>query len=139
MFYDYVQFMWMLLAVTILLCELYVPYRQKLFLSIALSGSVCILISEFIYDVFIQCIFFISLSAIIYCTFSAALFFWNKIKKLRKNSIEIIALCDIPNNSYGAVYHSGKSQIIKNDYGKIIKKGEALRIDPQDLEGESVV
>ena len=138
MLYENSAYLWLTLFIVLFLCELYVPYRKKTALSF-MSGCVAsIVFSEFEKSLFYQCVFFLAFSffAVI---FTFAVESVGRIKKpIGDRFAEVIVLCDIPKQEYGAVCHFGKSHIIKNSSGRFIKKGETLQIPWQELEDSNV-
>lgn len=139
MLYDYIGLLWTAIMVTILVCELYVPYKKRLFLSFAAAAAVCSAFSDYMGSVFIQCVFFAALSLLIYAAAELSGYIMRKKKGRNAEYASVIALCDIPDKGFGAVYCMGKSHVIKNRYGKFIKKGEALQIGLRELYGERLV
>ena len=128
-------FLWMILCFIILVCELYVPYKNRFFFSIASGAFASSFLSFFLFDLFRECVFFISASALIYI-FSS---FKVAVKKRKTGMLSVIALCDIEEDSYGKVYYMVKVYIIKNPECQNIKKGEVVRIEKRRLEGERLV
>lgn len=129
-------FLWLSLVFLILMCELYVPYRIRLFFSFSL-GALASCFSSFLFeDIFKECVFFISASVFFY---SFSLVLKSSIGKERSSYCSVISLCDIDAGTYGRVYSDGKSYVIKNREGIKIKKGEVLKLKRALLEGESLV
>ncbi len=97
--------------------------------------AACIVFCEYEKSLFSQCLFFLIFSLLVFIFAFTVTTVAERMKNINVNKLaEVIALCDIPFKEYGAVYHSGKSHIIKNDSGRFIKKGETLQISRQDLE-----
>jgi len=129
------HFLWLTLGFLILICELYVPYKIRVFLSICMSAFVVCFLSFFLTDIFTESVLFIIASAFFYCTsYIVSLF-----QKKREVVFDTISLDDINEASYGRVYCNGKTYVIKNDSGKFIKKGEVVKLEKNRLEGESLV
>lgn len=136
MLYDRVRELWPVFGLLILGCELYVPYRRRLLLSAAAGAGAALVSSCFFAEAFWQCVCFLIFSFLIYTAASAAVFFGRR-RRSGNGFYTVIALGDIPEDGYGAVYCVGKSHIIRNPFGKRIKKGEVLRLCRRELEGES--
>ncbi len=97
----------------------------------------CIVFCEYEKSLFIQCLFFLGFTLAVFIFALAVSATTERMKKGRENLLaEVIALCNIPPKEYGAVYHSGKSHIIKNDSGRFLKKGQTLQISRQELEDD---
>lgn len=129
-------YLWLVLCFMIFACELYVPYKKRLFLSLASGAFVCSFCSFLFRDIFRESLFFIIVSVFFY---SASVVLSALCVHGRKGYCDVIALNDIDECSCGRVYCCNKGYIIKNNSGRKIKKGEVLRIERQHLEGESVV
>ncbi len=129
------HFLWLTLGFLILVCELYVPYKIRVFLSLCLSAFLVCFLSFFLSDIFTESVLFIIASAFFYCTSYVLSLFRMK----REVVFDTISLDDIKEASYGRVYCNGKTYVIKNDSGKFIKKGEVVKFEKSCLEGESHV
>jgi hypothetical protein len=53
---------------------------------------------------------------------------YQSIKRKQKDYIDAIALSDIESEGFGSVFIGYKTEIIKNTFGRNIRKGEVLRI-----------
>ena len=129
------HYLWLILGFLILVCELYVPYKKRVFLSLSFSSFVICFLSFLLSDLFLESVIFILTSVFFYSKSIVISAFC-----IRKDVIcDTICLDDIKEASYGRVYCMGKTYIIKNDSGKILKKGEVARFERSYLEGESLV
>ncbi len=129
-------FLWLSLVFMILMCELYVPYRKRLFFSFTFGALASCFSSFLLEDIFKECIFFMSASVFFY---SFSLVIANLVGKARGSYCSVISLGDIDAGAYGRVYFDGKSYVIKNCEGIKIKKGEVLKLQRALLDGESLV
>ena len=129
------RFLWLTLGFLILIFELYVPYKIRVFISLCMSAFLICFLSFYLSDIFTESVLFIIASAFFYCTSYVLSLFRMK----RKVFFETISLDDIEEASYGRVYCNGKTYVIKNDSGKFIKKGEVVKFEKAALEGESLV
>ena len=129
------HFLWLTLGFLILICELYVPYKKRVFLSLCLSAFAVCFFSFYLSDIFAESVLFIIASAFFYCT--SLIISSLRIKK--GDMCDTICLDDMNEASYGRVYCKGKTYVIKNNSGKFIKKGEVVKFEKSYLEGESLV
>lgn len=128
----YHAFIWSVPAFLILLCEIYVPYRGRIFWSMFCGAFLNVILCDFVKDVFTQCVLFIFSSIFAYTVLCIAV----SVKKRKKHDPQaaVIALCDIARGNYGTVFWGGRSYIIKNLFSHKINKGEVILMDKKELE-----
>ena len=91
-----------------------------------------VIFSEYVKSLFGGCIFFIAFSFFVNLLLIVFSHLKSEIPK-EKDMVEVIALCDIPQNEYGNVYYLGKSYRMKNNSTKTIKKGEVPETERREL------
>lgn len=130
---------WFFITMMILLFELYIPYRKRLFLSLATSCFICFAAHDYTDKLFFECVLFLAVSAVIYITSLCVVFVRKEYSKHTSGFSDLISLGDVEAETFGAFFCDGKTILLKNRYERTIKKGDVLRIRTKDLEDDADV
>ncbi|MBE6572138.1 MAG: hypothetical protein E7656_07825 [Ruminococcaceae bacterium] len=140
MFSQNAVFLWLALFFALFVCEMFVPYREKLVFSLAAGCVATMFFCELQKSLFFQCVFCILSALFVYLSVIMSEILKIRLQRRKKESFaDVIVLCDIPDREYGFVYRQGKRHTIRNDSGKKLKKGEVLQMAKKELDGEDNV
>lgn len=132
--------MWLILFVTLLLCEVYVPVRARIVMPFLVSFFATVVFSEFQKDVFYQCVFCLCAAGAGYVFSFGSKFFRSVDRQSSKSRpIQTVVLSNIEKNGIGYVYKNGNRYIIKNPYDRKFRKGELMELTPRELSGDENV
>lgn len=113
-------------ALVIIVFEIYIPFMKRLFASLCISCFVSAATADLFSDMIYVCIVFSVALVAVYTAF--VMLDYLKTKRKQKDYFDAIALCDIETEGFGSVFLGYKTEIIKNTFGRNIRKGEVLRI-----------
>ena len=113
-------------ALVIIVFEIYIPFMKRLFVSLCVSCLVSAAFSDCFSDMIYVCIVFSSTLIAVYATLVILNCF--KTKRKQNDYFDVISLTDIESEGFGVFFCGHKTEIIKNTFGRNIRKGEVLRI-----------